>query len=110
MATILASSTSSVHIRSIILETSFGGFPYWQWPKNPFILTLDKWLPIHEILASALFVGLCTVEGIVNVYPPAGSELEWQTSIDLGEIDFMALLPTIAYYFIDDLSVPVITY
>lgn len=94
MAMILASSTSPVHVRTIILETSFVE----RYQPNPFILrTPDKWLAIDAILASPNFVDLHTVEVTLNGYPPASSEMQ-QTSLDLGEIDFTALLPTISYY------------
>ena len=102
MAMVLSSSTSPVHIRSIILETSFGGQSPWEW-HIPSILTLDKWLPIDKILASTLFRDLCMVEVTVNSYHPTSleerSKIEWlDSSFDLGEFDFMALLPTISYY------------
>jgi hypothetical protein len=86
MAMILASSTSPVHIRSIILETSF----LEQCQQTPSILIPDKWLPIDAILASSIFLELHTVEVTVSGYPPAGSEIQQR------RIDFMDLLPTIS--------------
>ena len=95
MAMILASgSISPVHVRTIILEMSFVE----RYQPNPSILsTPDKWLAIDAILASPNFVDLHTVEVTLNGYPPASFQMQ-QTSLDLGEIDFTALLPSISYY------------
>jgi hypothetical protein len=98
-----------MHIRSVILETSFG-LPYpWQDVAISPVLTPDKWLPIDRILASPKFVDLHTVKVRVNrmirrCLPVGSSEI----SLDLREIDCSALLPTISSHpsiFIDNFNV-----
>jgi len=86
MALILASSTSPIHVRSVILETSF----LEQCQQSPSILMPDKWLSIDAILASSIFLELHTVEVTVKGYPHPGSEMQQR------RIDFMDLLPTIS--------------
>lgn len=101
MENILASSTSPLHIRSVILEISFGvRLDQYRWKDvtTSSILALDKWLSIDRILASPKFVELHTVEIRVNgeftVMSPwfSGTEI----SLGLGEIDFSTLLPTLS--------------
>lgn len=99
MAMILASSASPLHIRSIILETSFGVLPdrqAWQETETSSILNPDKWLAIDAILASSRFVDLRMVEVTVNGLP--ASFKRGERFPDLGEMDFKALLPTISHH------------
>jgi hypothetical protein len=87
---ILASSTTPVHIRTIILETSFLIGHY----QRPSIFPSDKWLLIDAILASPIFMDLCTVEVTVTDYPYVGFA-PWRKEPNCWENDFAALLPTI---------------
>ena len=97
MAIMLASSASPIHIRSIILETSFGRLPDRQaWLETPSFLNPDKWLIIDVILVSPRFVDLRMVEVTVNG-SPASFKLG-EGFPDLGEINFKDLLPTISHH------------
>jgi hypothetical protein len=87
MKMILASCSSPIHIRSIILETSLG---FAQQGRGSCILTQDKWLPIDAILAGPNFVDLCRVEVTVD----SNFKKKW-TLPDLKD-RFTALLPTIS--------------
>jgi len=91
MQMILASPTAPVHIRSIILETSVLGHSKYEGPS---ILAWEKWLLIDAILASPIFVDLCTVEVTVTDYPYACIEVP-RMEPTCWEHDFAALLPTI---------------
>ena len=96
MRIILASSTSPVHIRSVILETSLGSLYPWENVATSPTLVPDKWLPIDRILASPKFVDLHTVEVRVNrsMHHYVGpSEIPLDPG---GEFDFSGLLPAIS--------------
>jgi hypothetical protein len=102
MRMVLASSTSPVHIRSVILETSFS-VPQGQGQEDmsSSILTSHEWLPIDAILSGPNFVNLLTVEVRVTKvkgYLTSPSKTRTCTSPNhMGEeIDFTALLPTIS--------------
>jgi hypothetical protein len=100
MKMILASSASPIHVRSVILETSFGSLlSRGGWPDltTSSILSPAKWLPIDKILASSKFVDLRTIEVKVNgelrVYDYYSRS---RKLFSYKEIDFTALLPTIS--------------
>lgn len=99
MRMILASPTSPVHIRSVILEISFD-VPRDRGQEDTFpsILTSDEWLRIDAILSGPNFVDLLTVEVRVNKvigYLTSPSVTLISPNDDGEEINFTALLPTI---------------
>ena len=100
MRMILASPTSPVHIRSVILEISFD-VPRDRGQEDTFpsILTSDEWLRIDAILSGPNFVDLLTVEVRVNKvigYLTSPSVTLISPNDDGEEINFTALLPTIS--------------